>query len=112
MAAAAVIGLLVILEMAKFPAAFSAALAYERGERAETRGDFTVAVAEYAKASDAFPNANQVVARKGIAAYRAGDLAVAVQAFRSIGGRNVGDEKIASEVNEIIKAINAAQAAK
>jgi len=107
MAAAALIGVLMLVELTKFPAAFSAAVAYERGQRAEARRDFPAALTEYSKAAQSFPNAIQVVARRGIAAYRAGNLAVTVESFRAIGGRNVGDEAIASEVNQIIAAINA-----
>ena len=57
---------------AHFPAALSAFVAFERGERAEAAGAFGVAVVEYTKVVQQFPNSTLALARKGISAFHAG----------------------------------------
>jgi hypothetical protein len=88
--------------MARFPIALSAAVSYERGRRAEARGAYGIAVTEYSRTVERFPASTLATARKGIAAFHAGQLDVAAEAFREVGGREASPE-VVREVNEIIR---------
>jgi lipoprotein NlpI len=85
----------------RFPSALSASLAFERGRRAEASGYYDVAVVEYSKVVQRFPDSTRAVARKGIAAFHAGQYQIAAQAFQTIAGRDASQD-IAHEVNEAI----------
>ena len=99
--AACLVALLLVVAMARFPSALSAAVSYERGERAEARGAYAVAVTEYNKALKRFPDSTETIARKGIAAFHAGQFDIAAAAFRTLGGREASPELV-REVNQII----------
>lgn len=91
-----------ILAIAQFPAALAAGIAFERGHRAETTGDFSVALNEYAKVVRQFPNSTLALARMGLAAFHAGEYQVAAKAFDTIHGREASAD-IAREVNDAIE---------
>ncbi len=91
-----------VLAISQFPAALAANIAMERGRRAETTGAFSVALTEYAKVVRQFPNSTRAVARKGIAAFHAGEYQVAAEAFDAIEGRDAPSD-IVSEVNDAIE---------
>ena len=91
----------VLIAVVRFPAALSGAIAFERGQRAEARGSFDVALAEYSKAADRFPDSTLVIARKGLAAYHSRQYAIAAEAFDKIAGQNAS-EGLAREVNGAI----------
>lgn len=99
--AGCLIAVLLVVAMARFPTALSAAVSYERGRRAEARGAYGIAVTEYSRTVERFPASTLATARKGIAAFRAGQLDVAAEAFREVGGREASPE-VVREVNEII----------
>jgi hypothetical protein len=90
-----------VVAIARFPAAISAGVAFERGKRAEATGAFPAAVAEYEKVVRQFPNSTLALAREGIAAFHAGEYRVAVDAFDAIGGRKASPD-IVREVNDTI----------
>lgn len=91
-----------VLAIAKFPAALAVYIALERGHRAEADGNFSVALTEYTKAVGQFPNSTFALARKGIAAFHAGEYQVAEEAFDTIDGRE-GSSDIVREVNDAME---------
>jgi tetratricopeptide (TPR) repeat protein len=90
-----------LLAVANFPSAVTAGVAFERGRRAEARGEFAEAVAQYSRVVERFPTSTLAVARKGIAAFHAGQFQIAAEAFSTIGGQKASAE-IAREVNDAI----------
>jgi hypothetical protein len=95
-----VVVLVLLAALARFPASVSAGVAFARGRRAEAAGDYPMAVSEYQKVADRFPDSTLALARLGIAHYRAGHVAEAVRALRALGGRETS-KKLAREVNEV-----------
>jgi hypothetical protein len=89
----------------RFPSAIAAGVAFERGRRAEVAGAFPVAVAEYEKVVNQFPNSTLALARKGIAAFHAGEYQMAAEAFGLISGRKPSDDLV-REVNDTIDKMN------
>jgi tetratricopeptide (TPR) repeat protein len=102
---AAVLAVPFLLAIASFPSALAAGIAFERGRRAETSGDFPGAVEQYSKVVDRFPASTLAVARKGVAAFHAGQYEVAAEAFHKIAGQKASAE-MAREVNDAIKQMN------
>jgi hypothetical protein len=98
------VGLVFLYALARTPRSLLAAIAFERGQRAEAGGNFATAASEYARAAEIFPNSTLAVARRGIAEYRAGDRAAAVQTLNSIAGRQTSKE-LTTEVNAVIAEI-------
>jgi tetratricopeptide (TPR) repeat protein len=97
-ASAGVLVIPFVFALARFPSALAAGIAFERGERAEAAGAFGLAVDEYTKVAQQFPSSTLALARKGIAAFRAGQYQVAAEAFDSISGREASAD-IVREVN-------------
>ncbi|MEZ4770611.1 MAG: hypothetical protein R2844_19590 [Caldilineales bacterium] len=90
-----------LLAVARFPSALAAGVAFERGQRAETAGAYAVAVEEYTRVTQRFPSSTLAIARKGIAAFHAGQYQVADEAFDAILGRE-GSSDLVGEVNDVI----------
>lgn len=90
-----------LLALARFPSALAAGIAFERGQRAEAAGAYAVAVDEYTEVTQRFPSSTLAIARKGIAAFHAGQYQVAAEAFDAILGRETPSD-IVSEVNAVI----------
>ena len=90
-----------LLAVSRFPSALAAGVAFERGQRAEAAGAFAVAVDEYTKVTQRFPSSTLAIARKGIAAFHAGQYQVAAEAFDAISGSEASSD-IVREVNAAI----------
>ena len=95
-----------LISLAQFPRTYSAAVAFERGKKAERRGDYARAIQEYEKTDKRFPRSEEVIARYGIAEYRAGNISEAVTILDTLGGQKVENEELATEVNGVIGEIN------
>ena len=80
----------------------SAAIAFERGQRAERSGHYEQAASEYGKVAGLFPDSVLPIARQGIAQYRAGRSHAAAETFSKIEGREASAE-LTAEVTAVIK---------
>lgn len=85
----------------QMPKSLKAAIAFERGQRAEANADYINAAAQYADVVDSFPQSTTAIARLGIAQYRAGNRAAAIQTLNSLAGRQASKE-LTTEVNAVI----------
>lgn len=94
--AAGVVGLAVLVSFATFGRALKAAIAFERGQRAEARGDFRAAEAEYRIVLDRFPGSTKALIRLAVAADRAEDLPATVEALKKLEGRSVDKDEHAA----------------
>ena len=94
----------VLLAMAisfiQLPASLAIGIAYERGKRAEKAHDYVTAVTHYRKVADKYPNDIDVVARLGIAQFRAGDRLGAIQTLEKLEGKKV-DKDLADELDAL-----------
>ncbi len=99
--AAFAVGLVFLYALARSPRSLSAAVAFERGQRAEAGGNFATAASEYSKVAEAFPTSTLAVARTGIAEYQAGHRDAAIRTLNSIVGRHTSKE-LTAEVNGVL----------
>ena len=83
------------------PSTFNAGIAFERGRRAESARDYSLAAAEYQRVVTRFPDSTLALARLGINRLHAGQLPEAAAAFQKLGGRKTSKE-LAVEVNAAI----------
>jgi hypothetical protein len=95
----------VVLGATHVPSMFAAGVAFERGQRAEARGDFRVAAHEYSNAARQLPASTLAIARKAIAAFHAGQFQIATDAIEALAGRKMPPE-LAREVNDVIEQLN------
>jgi len=91
---AAIIGLIVLLALLKFPASLGAEIAFERGKRAEAARNYPLAEQQYAIVVKRFPSSTLALARLGIASYRAGDIVMTIDCYDKLRGRESSDKVI------------------
>lgn len=91
-----------VMAIGRFPATLAAGIAFERGSRAEKAGVYSVALTEYSKVTRQFPDSIMAHARKGIAAFHAGEYQVSEEAFDVIKGSKSSSD-IFLEVNDVIE---------
>jgi Flp pilus assembly protein TadD len=92
----------------RIPGTLALGLAFERGQRAEQRGDFSTAVARYQVVAESFPQSTTALARLGIAQFRAGQLASAETTLAKLAGHKT-EKLLATEVNGVIEQLRAAR---
>jgi lipoprotein NlpI len=90
-----------LVALIQFPSHLSAGIAYERGQKAESAGQYAVAAKDYDKAWGIFPSSDVIGARYGLALYHAGDYGNAVWAFKTLEGKKIPKETV-EEVNAAI----------
>lgn len=99
------IGVIFIVSLWGFPATVGAGISFERGQRAEARGDYGAAVHEYEKTVKRFPDSTLPLARLGIASVHARQFSEADVCFQELSGRQTSAE-LANEVNAAIEELN------
>ena len=100
--AASVMGLFLLFALTRVPRELSAAVACERGKRAEDAGDHAKSLAEYQKALAYYPDAPEVIRGIATAAFHAGDQKTAVEyANKLIGPTGQADKGDVGLINEI-----------
>jgi hypothetical protein len=102
---ATALGAVVLFALVRFPSALNAGIAYERAQRADARGDFTTAYAEYSMVVKRFPDSTVPIIHMGLAAYHARLYPQAAQAFHAVAGR-VAPPELVNEVNAAIDALD------
>ena len=100
---AALVAIVLLIALFRFPASVQAGIAFERGRRAEKAGNYPAAAGEYQKVVSRFPDSAEALARLGIAHYRAGNVREAARILDQVGGREAPDEDLAAEVNRVIE---------
>jgi hypothetical protein len=68
-----IIGLIVIFSATRLPRELRAAIAFDRGETADSKKDYLMAEGEYKAALDVYPDSNDIIGNLAVSAYRAGD---------------------------------------
>lgn len=96
------IAALSVFALTRVPAALSASIAFERGQKNERAGKYDQAGVEYLKVIKQFPEFNLAVARLGISQYRAGDVRAAAETFSKLDGQPASAELV-REVNAVIE---------
>ncbi len=86
-------GLVVVVAfaLAQTPTTLRIAVSYQRGDKAERRGDYATATASYERVVAEYPDAAEPRARLGIAAYYAGRTALARQTFGRLATASLPD---------------------
>jgi len=79
----------------------TAAIALERGRRAEARGRYPEAIKEYESVIRAFPGSTTAQGRLGIALYHVHDTKAAIELFSKLPDRGLPRDLVA-EINGII----------
>jgi hypothetical protein len=87
--------------LTRIPSSLSAATSFERGLGAENRSDFSAAEREYQKSLLMFSRSDLVHGRLFVAAFKAGDKAVAREEYDFLENRPL-DAHIAREINSIL----------
>ena len=105
------LGFLIVLialvaSLIKFPRALEAGVAFERGRKAEARGDHAQAASHYSEALAEFPGSTKILIRLGIVYLRKGDMAQGVEVLDRLEGKHLSREQ-AQEIDQAIKAIKA-----
>ena len=99
---------LLVAAAVRIPGTLALGLAFERGQRAEQRGDYPTAVARYQVVAETFPHSTIALARLGIAQFRAGQLATAETTLAKLAGRKT-EKLLATEVNGVLEQLRAAR---
>ncbi len=102
-AAAVAVLLLLAFALTRIPKSVEAAVAFEKGRRAEEARRYAEAAADYRSVTAAFPQSVLAQARLFVAQYRAHDAEGARETFQHLAGRKVKKE-IAAEVNGLLRA--------
>ena len=97
-----VVSFILLYTFFKFPGALGAGVAFERGRRAETAGDYAAAQYEYRVVVQRFPDSTLALARLGIAQCRAGDLQAAALTLEKIQGREAPQELV-REIESVVQ---------
>jgi hypothetical protein len=100
-AAAGAVAFLIVFALTRIPSSLSAATSFERGLGAENRSDFSAAEREYQKSLLVFSRTDLVHGRLFVAAFKAGDKAVAREEYDFLENRPL-DAHIAREINSIL----------
>lgn len=100
-----VVVLVLLIAFFRFPTALQAGLNFEWGRRAESSGDYALAVSKYRKVSELFPDSSPVYARLGIAYFREGDLLASFEALKKVNAKQLSKEDL-REVNLVVEKIN------
>lgn len=91
----AVVAAAVVFALMEFPSSIDAAVAFERGRRAESASNYREAVQEYRRVLNTFPDSTEPTARLGISYYRSGDIPAAIRTINLLEGRKVSKELVA-----------------
>lgn len=94
-----------VLAFVRFPSTLMAGVAFERGQKAESTGNFKEAALQYGLVIRQFPESTLGLARMAISSYRAGMWKEAAEAFDKLGGRETSRE-LATEVNAALEDFN------
>ena len=100
-ASGAVILLVFLIALNRFPDTLMAGVAFAQGEKAEAAKEYPRAVAEYKKVVERFPDSTLALARLGIAHYPAGQREEAAAVFRRLRGRKASKDLV-REINQAI----------
>ena len=98
----ALLGIIFVFALIKFPAALRTDIAFERGHRLEKAGNYAGAAAQYAQVIQQYPKFNNALARYAISTYRAGQTSRAIMALDKLRGRELPTDTI-DELNGITK---------
>lgn len=101
----ALVIIIFILALLKFPQALSLGISYEKGQKAEQSGNYAEAEKDYKVIIDAYPDSDEITARFGISAYKNGDIAAALVSFQKLDGKDL-DKDLVDEINPIVENLN------
>jgi tetratricopeptide (TPR) repeat protein len=96
---------IIIFALTRFSIPFNAYVAFEKGRKAETERKYGLAIEEYLKVFEHFPNSTDVIARLGISYYEDGQISKAIETLVLLEGRSTSN-KLIDEVNYYIDKIN------
>lgn len=103
--AAVLIVALVAVALVDLPRSLQLGIAFEHGQRAEQSGNYAVAIAEYKKVYEAFPDSDMVAARLLIACCYGGRPAEAADAMRILkrsSARHKLSKGLTDEINRAL----------
>lgn len=92
---------IVIFSLFKFPISLNAAVAYERGVKAESEKKYVTAEREYKKVVETFPNSTKAVAKLYVAYVKNDNLEKASKVFTKIEGEKLDDKELLNQVNDV-----------
>lgn len=98
----AIIALILVVALIRFPTTVKAGVALERGLQAEKEGKYVTAMNEYKKVTGRFPDSTLALGRLFIATYNNGNITEADGIFKKISGKNAESDEFADEVNSTI----------
>lgn len=98
------LAIVMVFAFARFPAALGAAVAFERGQRAEEQGNYEIAKQQYALVVAQYPGSTEALARLAISQCETMDLVGAVATLQKLEGREASVELI-DEVNQAISEV-------
>lgn len=101
LAGAAVLVILTIA-LSQSPRTLRAGIAFERGQAYEAKGAYGMAVNEYRRVTEAFPNSTLVLARLAITLRKGGHVPEAEVILQRLGGRQASQELV-QEVNQTVE---------
>lgn len=81
--------------------AFTSRLAFERGLKYEASGNYAIAISQYQKALQYYPDSTKILVRQTVAYFKNNDVMAAAATVKKIQGRKV-DKETANEINGII----------
>jgi hypothetical protein len=96
------LAILLAVAAARSVGAFEGGIAYQRGQRAEKKGDFPLAAEHYAQVVKRFPDSTLPLARLTITRILAGQFEEAEVPLTRLGGRQM-PKKLADEVERIVR---------
>lgn len=99
---AVVVAFAVIAAFVNFPGSLSAGIAYERGKRFDSQGNYVAAEREFRHVVDRFPNSVEPMARYAIASFHAGDGQTLAHALDRLEGKQM-DHNLADQLQEIVR---------
>lgn len=101
----AIVIIIFVIALVRFPKALNLGISYEKGVKAEQNGNYSEAEKDYKEALDVYPDSDKLIARYGISAYKNGDILAAVVSFKKLDGKEI-DKDLVNEINPIVESIN------